>query len=117
MCSEGLDFSPMARDDVLAHVHELLSAVLYQHTFLFYSRHLDTLLLACLYGFCKVNRLQKVSMVPWMIMNMSMNVHYHEQGGVAMCHVPHPWQQHSAVRDRLLFVHAWIRYKGPMQRA
>jgi hypothetical protein len=50
----------MAREDVVAHVHELLAHALYQHTYLFYSRHLDTLLLACLYGFCKVNRLQKV---------------------------------------------------------
>lgn len=60
VCSEGLDFSPMTREDVVAHVHELLAAALYQHTFLFYSRHLDTLLLASLYGYCKVNRLHKV---------------------------------------------------------
>jgi hypothetical protein len=59
-CSEGLDFSPMSRDEVVAHVHELLAAALYEHTHLFYSRHLDTLLLACLYGFCKVNKLQQV---------------------------------------------------------
>lgn len=50
----------MTRDEVVAHVHELLAAALYEHTHLFYSRHLDTLLLACLYGFCKVNKLQQV---------------------------------------------------------
>lgn len=50
----------MTREEVVAHVHELLAATLYQHTYLFYSRHLDTLLLACLYGFCKVNKLQQV---------------------------------------------------------
>lgn len=50
----------MTQEEVVAHVHELLAAALYQHTYLFYSRHLDTLLLACLYGFCKVNKLQQV---------------------------------------------------------
>jgi hypothetical protein len=45
---------------VLAAVHEVLSHALYQHTHLFYSRHLDTLLLASLYGYCKVNRLHQV---------------------------------------------------------
>jgi len=50
----------MTREDVVAHVHELLAAALYQQTFLFYGRHLDTLLLASLYGYCKVNRLHKV---------------------------------------------------------
>jgi hypothetical protein len=50
----------MTREEVVAHVHELLSMALYQHTHLFYSRHLDTLLLASLYGFCKVNKLNQV---------------------------------------------------------
>ena len=59
-CSEGLDFAPMTREEVVGQVHELLTAALYQHTSLFYSRHLDTLLLACLYGWCKVNRLNQV---------------------------------------------------------
>lgn len=51
----------MERDDVVAAVHEVLSHALYNHTHLFYSRHLDTLLLASLYGYCKVNRLHQVS--------------------------------------------------------
>jgi hypothetical protein len=50
----------MERDDVAAQVHEVLTHALYHHTHLFYSRHLDTLLLAALYGYCKVNRLQQV---------------------------------------------------------
>ncbi|KAF6261466.1 cyclin-like protein [Scenedesmus sp. NREL 46B-D3] len=59
--SNGLDFAPMESEDVLAAVHEVLSHALYHHTRLFYSRHLDTLLLASLYGFCKVNRLQQIT--------------------------------------------------------
>jgi hypothetical protein len=53
----------MEGEDVLAAVHEVLSHALYQHTHLFYSRHLDTLLLASLYSYCKVNRLHQVCVV------------------------------------------------------
>ncbi|KAF8058436.1 RBR2 [Scenedesmus sp. PABB004] len=59
--SEGLDFSPMEREDVVAAVHEVLSHALHHHTYLFYGRHLDTLLLASLYGYCKVHRLNQVT--------------------------------------------------------
>jgi retinoblastoma-like protein 1 len=39
--SEGLDFAPMERDDVLAAVHEVVSHALYSETHLLYGRHLD----------------------------------------------------------------------------
>jgi hypothetical protein len=35
--SEGLDFSPMTRGEVLAQVHTLLSELLHGHTSLFYG--------------------------------------------------------------------------------
>ncbi|KAI8472814.1 MAG: hypothetical protein J3K34DRAFT_502383 [Monoraphidium minutum] len=59
--SEGLDFAPMERDDVLAAVHDVVSHALYYETHLFYGRHLDQLLLAALYGYCKVNRLGSIT--------------------------------------------------------
>jgi hypothetical protein len=52
----------MESEDVLAAVHEVLSHALHHHTHLLYSRHLDTLLLASLYGYCKVNRLHQVGL-------------------------------------------------------
>jgi len=39
--SEGLDFAPMERDEVLAAVHDVVSHALYEETHLFYGRHLD----------------------------------------------------------------------------
>ncbi|WIA37774.1 hypothetical protein OEZ86_014644 [Tetradesmus obliquus] len=59
--SHGLDFTPMEGEEVLAAVHEVLGHALYCHTHLFYGRHLDTLLLASLYGYCKVNRLHQIT--------------------------------------------------------
>jgi retinoblastoma-like protein 1 len=61
----------MPRDDVLTAVHDVVSHALYQHTSLFYGRHLDQILLAALYGYCKVNRLPQVSYL------LSINILYH----------------------------------------
>ncbi len=60
-CSDGLDFRPMDRAEVLTLVYEVVAHSLHQHTCLFYGRHLDQILLSALYGFCKVNRLPQIS--------------------------------------------------------
>ena len=57
---DSFDFAPLDRQTVFNSVREVLDHALHFQTHLLYNRHADQLVLSALYGFCKVQKLDKV---------------------------------------------------------